>query len=111
MKILKFRKRLSQLILCGEKTVTWRLFDDKNLQKGEVVSFMVWETGKKFANVKILEVTETTFAKLKKEDFEGHEPFSSMDEVYDRFSLYYHRPIYPHTSVKILRFSLVKKFK
>ncbi len=29
MKTLKFRKKLSELILKKEKTTTWRIFDDK----------------------------------------------------------------------------------
>jgi len=31
MKTLKFREKLSKLILSGKKTTTWRLFDDKDL--------------------------------------------------------------------------------
>jgi hypothetical protein len=31
MKIVKFRDYLVPLVLSGEKTSTWRLFDDKNL--------------------------------------------------------------------------------
>lgn len=34
-KTLKFTPELSAKILSGEKTSTWRLFDDKNLQKGD----------------------------------------------------------------------------
>jgi hypothetical protein len=37
MKTLKFRKTLSELILKGEKTATWRLFDDKNLKEGDEI--------------------------------------------------------------------------
>lgn len=35
-KALKFTPELSAKILSGEKTSTWRLFDDKNLQKATI---------------------------------------------------------------------------
>lgn len=35
MKTLKFRDRLAQLVLSGEKYVTFRIFDDKDLQVGD----------------------------------------------------------------------------
>lgn len=107
MKVLKFREELSNLILSGEKATTWRLFDDKDLQKGDVVSFVVWESGKEFAHAKILAVNETTFGTLNKSDFEGHEHFSSPQEMYARFSLYYHRSVDASTKVKVLRFLLL----
>ena len=68
MKTLKFRKRLSKLILSGEKDTTWRLFDDKNLLIGDSVSFIIWETLEEFAEVEIISTKETIFAKLTDED-------------------------------------------
>jgi len=38
MKTVKFRPDLAQLIMDGKKTTTWRLFDDKDLQAGDVVN-------------------------------------------------------------------------
>jgi hypothetical protein len=35
MKKLKFRHHLVKEIVTGSKTVTWRLFDDKDLQVGD----------------------------------------------------------------------------
>lgn len=55
MKTLKLRESLSKLILQGKKNTTWRLFDDKNLSKGDVVSFLVWETKKEFAKARLLQ--------------------------------------------------------
>lgn len=110
MKILKFREELSKLILSGKKTTTWRLFDDKDLHRVEVVSFVVWESGKEFAHAELISVIETLLGKLTKEDFEGHEPFSSMNEAYDKFSLYYHCSVDENTPVKIIKFSVIRKF-
>lgn len=48
MKTIKFRPALAKLIIEGKKTTTWRLFDDKNLQVGDVVELVNWETKEVF---------------------------------------------------------------
>lgn len=108
MKTLKFRKVLSELILSGEKTNTWRLFDDKDLSEGDVVSFLVWETGEEFAKARLIEVIEKKFGELIEEDFEGHEKFNSEKEKYETYSLYYEQKVDENTSVKIIRFELIE---
>ena len=45
MKTLKFASHLVQKILSGEKTSTWRLFDDKDLQVGDGLIFVNKDTG------------------------------------------------------------------
>jgi hypothetical protein len=107
MKTLKFREVLSKLILNGEKTTTWRLFDDKNLSEGDIISFLVWETGKEFAKAKLIEVREKIFENLTGEDFEGHEKFNSEKEKYDAFSSYYKRDVYKNSPIKIIKFELI----
>ena len=104
MKTLKFRKELSELILTGEKNTTWRLFDDKNLSIGDVLSFLVWETLEEFAKVKITSVKETTFGELTDEDWNGHEKFSSNEEMYKTYSKYYNRQVASDSPVKIIKF-------
>ena len=106
MKTIKFREALSKLILAGKKNITWRLFDDKNLSAEEVVSFLIWETQKEFSKAKLINVKETTFGKLTAEDREGHENFSSNEEMYETYSKYYNRKVDENTSVKVIRFEL-----
>ena len=107
MKTLKFRKKLSELILKGEKTTTWRLFDDKNLSVGDMVSFVVWETGEEFAQAKIFFVKQSPLGILTDDDWDGHEKFSSDEEMYKTYENYYGRKIDENTLVKIIRFELV----
>lgn len=104
MKTLKFRKALSELILAGEKNTTWRLFDDKDLSVGDIISFLVWETLEEFARVKITSVKESTFGKLTDEDWDGHEKFSSNGEMYKTYSEYYGRQVSSDSPVKIIKF-------
>jgi hypothetical protein len=105
-KTLKFRKYLSELILRGEKDSTWRLFDDKDLREGDAVSFLIWETGEEFAKAIVLDVKETTFGKLTDEDWEGHEKFSSDEEMYATYTTYYGRQVTKDSPVKIIKFAL-----
>lgn len=107
MKTLKFREYLSKLIMLGEKNTTWRLFDDKDLSVGDIVSFSVWETKEEFAKVKIIDVRETSFGKLNDNDWQGHEKFSSDEEMYNTYSTYYNRPVDENSPVKIIKFELL----
>jgi hypothetical protein len=105
-KTLKFRKYLSELILRGEKDSTWRLFDDKDLCKGDTVSFLIWETGEEFAKAVLLDVKEKTFGELTADDWEGHEKFSSEEEMYATYTKYYVRQVTKDSPVKIIKFAL-----
>ncbi len=107
MKTLKFRKTLSELILQGKKSTTWRLFDDKNLSANDIVSFLVWETKKEFAKAKITKIKEIPFRELTEKDFEGHEKFLSDEEMYGTYSRYYNRLVDKNTLVKIIKFELI----
>lgn len=107
MKTLKFRKELSELILRNEKTTTWRIFDDKDIKKGDVMQFLVWETKEVFANAKIINVTEKKFKDLNEQDLDGHEKFASKEEMYTTYSIYYNKTVDENTLVKIIKFELI----
>ncbi len=107
MKTIKFRNHLAELVLKGEKNTTWRLFDDKNLQTGDVVDFINWDTGEKFAEAEILKVYEKTLSTLDDIDWEGHERFSSEEEMYKTYKEYYGDKVDKDTIVKIIRFKLL----
>lgn len=107
MKTLKFRRHLSELIKRGEKTSTWRLFDDKDLSMGDEVSFFIWETKEEFACAKLTDVKETTLGELTDDDWEGHERFSSDQEMYDTYYTYYNRKVDKNSPVKIIKFVLL----
>lgn len=107
MKSLKFRKYLSELILKGEKTTTWRIFDDKDIQVDDELSCLVWETKEEFAKAKVVFVREVPFKDLTQEDLEGHEKFSSDKEMYETYSKYYNQEVTENTIVKIIKFKLI----
>jgi uncharacterized protein YqfB (UPF0267 family) len=105
-KTIKFRDFLIPLVLSGEKNSTWRLFDDKDLQVGDEVDLINWNTKEKFADAFLTEVREKELGTLEAEDFEGHEKFESEEAMYESYKTYYGEGVTPHTSVKIIRFTL-----
>ena len=107
MKTLKFERRLVDLVLSGKKNTTWRVFDDKNLTKGDAVVFINAQTGKQFAKAKLTNVKETTFGKLTKNNTKGHKKYSSLDAMLKTFSSYYSELITKETSLKVIKFKLV----
>lgn len=108
MKTIKFRPALAQLILEGKKTTTWRLFDDKDLQAGDVVELMNWETKEVFGRAVITETDEKSIKDLNDKDWEGHERFVNDEEMYAKYREYYPgREIGPDTLVKILHFTKI----
>lgn len=107
-KKLKFKDELCSLILKGEKSTTWRIFDDKNISKGDRFIFINSDTGKEFTNAEITDVKETTFKYLNDDDFDGHEKFSSKEEMYKTYSKYYKTEVTEDTIVKIIKFKIEK---
>ena len=108
-KRIKFTAKLVPLIFSGDKTATWRLFDDKELSIGDVVDCLVAETGAYFATIELIDITEKPLGKLIDDDWSGHERFENDEAMYEAYRTYYpDRTIGPETLVKIVRFKLLE---
>ena len=105
MKTLKFAPNLVPLILSGEKTTTWRLFDDKDLKQGDTLLFLNKETGEEFGTAIITSLTTRTLSTLEEGDWAGHEKFASEEEMYASYKKYYGDKVGPNSEVKILTFA------
>jgi len=105
-KTLKFSPDLVPLILSGEKTLTWRLWDDKDLQVGDMVTFIRIPELTPFATAKITSAVEKPMGQLTEEDKRSHETFESDEEMYNTYTKYYGKPVGHNTLVKIIRFEL-----
>ncbi len=110
MKTLKFDHELAQLILQGQKTSTWRLFDDKDLSVDDQLKLIdkvnpddskTWQV---IGQAKVTEVIEKKLASLTSEDMKGHEPFNNQQEVLDEYRKYYGARVSLDDVVKIVRF-------
>lgn len=108
MKKLKFRQSLAREILADRKTVTWRLFDDKDLGIGDKIELIEWENKNKFAEAEVIGIKEKKLREIKEEDFDGHEKFASKEEMYETYKKYYGDKVTPDVTVKILKFRLIK---
>ena len=94
------------MILRGEKTCTWRLFDDKALKVGDTITFVNSETGKSFGTATITSLSTRTFSTLAEEDRSGHEGFASKREMYEAYRSYYpDENVGPGTQLKVLHFN------
>lgn len=111
MKTLKFRHYLAEEIISGRKTVTWRLFDDKDLKVGDKVELLYWETKEKFADAEIMNVREKKLGGIEEKDFEGHEKFEGKDEMLQTYRKYYGDKVDWNTIVKIIEFKLLRTRK
>lgn len=109
MKTLKFSKNLIPPILSGKKTITWRLFDDKNLQAGNKMIFLDSENKKPFAKALLIKVREKSFKKLTEKDKEEHEEFKNDEEMYKTYSEYYKTKVTPDALLKVIKFKILEK--
>ena len=106
MKTLKFKSHLVPLILSREKYVTWRLFDDKDLQPGDELGLINKDTMKKFGEATIVGIREKTLGSITDADFDGQEKFESAEKMYKTYRLLYGDRVTPETIVKIIQFKL-----
>ena len=81
MKLLHFSEPLPDIILEGSKDTTWRINDQKDISIDDILS-LCHNDGTEFARAKVLWVKETKFGLLTEDDKEGHEKFSSDEEMY-----------------------------
>ncbi|OGG41524.1 hypothetical protein A2837_03420 [Candidatus Kaiserbacteria bacterium RIFCSPHIGHO2_01_FULL_46_22] len=107
MKTIKFTPPLVSKVLDGSKTATWRLFDDKDLQIGDSVALVNKDTSETFANAEIINVKEKPLGEIAKKDFDGHETFSSRNEMLATYRSYYGDKVNWNTIVKMIHFKLL----
>jgi ribonuclease HI len=110
MKTLKFDHELAKLILAGEKTSTWRLYDDKDLSVNDDIKIVdkvdpedskTWQV---IGQGKVVEIIEKKLGDVTDEDMKGHEAFSSRDQMLSTYKDYYGERVTFDTPVKIVFF-------
>ena len=111
MKTFKFRNHLVKDIQEGRKTVTWRLFDDKNLSVGDRLELLNSESGEKFAEAEITQVREKKLTQIKEADFEGHEKYSSSEVMLQHYQEYYGHKVTMDTLIKMIDFKVLRFLK
>lgn len=108
MKTLKFKSHLVEQILDGSKTVTWRLFDDKDLKKGDIFRVINSDTGEDAGKALIEEVKVKPLGQVNGTDFNGHEKYKNQADMFEHYKKYYGDKMDLGTMVKMVKFKLLK---
>ena len=111
MKTLKLEHELAQQVLSGQKTSTWRLFDDKNFSVNDTVAIIdkadpndaaSWQV---IGEAVISKIVQKRLRDVSDEDYDGHERYDSLEHMLNVFRGYYtYQNVEPDTPVKILYF-------
>jgi len=108
MKSLKFKSNLAEQILNGNKTVTWRLFDDKNLQIDDELDFINFETGEHFAMAVVTETKEKKLGEIIDADYEySHYEKETQTEMLKHYKEIYGDKVDLDTIMKMIKFRLL----
>jgi ribonuclease HI len=111
VKTLKFNHKDAALVLKGEKTSTWRLYDDKDLSVDDEIKFIdkvepdISKSWQVIGKASVTEIREKRLKNVTKEDMEGHVEFSSNEEMLDYYKNIYGERVTLDTPVKIVFFS------
>ena len=107
IKHIRFSDHLIKLVLSGSKDTTWRRYDDKwKITVGDQLS-LCDKNQKEFAKANVIWVKYTTFGKLTKEDKEGHENFSSNEDMCQTYSKYFNIVIGLKSKLKVIKYKLL----
>lgn len=106
MKTLKFAPELVELIKNGSKTVTWRLFDDKDIQVNDELTFIKRPELIPFATALVTDVSTKPLKDISPQDMLGHEYTGSTSEMYQKYTEYYKQQVTPETEVKVIRYKI-----
>jgi len=110
MKSIKLEHSLANLIRSGQKTTTWRLFDDKDLSVDDRVALIDKvdannkDTWVAFGEALLTEVDEKYLGDVGKDDYDGHETYSSQAEMLKTYQGYYGQSVSYRTPVKVIHF-------
>jgi ribonuclease HI len=106
-KTLKFSAGQANEIIAGQQTKTWRLFDDKQLDVGDRLQLINGVDGQVFGYAVIKRITVKYLSDLNADDMQGHEYFSSTNEVLTEFRRYYGPGVEAKDVVKVIDFDFL----
>lgn len=112
MKTIKLDHQLAELVRKGEKTATWRIYDDKNLSVNDEIELVDKvekddpSTWKIFANAVIDTIIEKRLGAITDDDYDGHERFESREAMIQTYQKYYGPEVNENTPVKIVHFTV-----
>jgi len=111
MKKLKLDHKVSELVIKGTVTSTWRLFDDKDLavdDKVLLIDKVNPDDSESWRNIGVATVDKVTQKRLEDVtglDLEGHEGYASREAMLSTYQKYYGPEVSWQTPVKIVHFT------
>lgn len=113
---VNFSPKLVPMVLSRKKFLTWRINDEKDIQVGD--ELVLWMKGRdnngvqvedsaEFGRGEVIEVWEKAFKDFTSKEKDGHEKFSSNEEMVEQYRKYYGPNVSKDTIVKIIRFKLI----
>jgi hypothetical protein len=110
-KQLRFDSKYIPVILSGEKTSTWVVFDDQNLVEGDLVDCINNDDQQTFANGKIEKITTKEFLvaleiEKKNSYLQEGETYTAADVMYTLYKKQYGDKFDSKTPIKIIDFIL-----
>ncbi len=115
MKSLKLDHELAKLVLAGQKTATWRIYDDKDISvddKVELLDKVDPDDPKTWMYIGVAtvdHVSEKRLGDISHEDFAGHEHYQSTSQLIDTYRGYYGDSVDEKTPVKMIHFTFAKQ--
>lgn len=115
MKTLKLDHSLAEMVRNGDKTSTWRLYDDKDIMVNDQIELLdkvdpanpsTWVA---VGTATVDRITEKRLGDVTKDDFEGHGAFASREDMLTAYQGYYGAQVTFETPVKMIHFTLNKK--
>ena len=103
---LTFEAYLAELVARLAKFTTWRVANEQDFQPGDSLWLQVRQGDEKrvFGSAEIVEVRDATFGTLNPEDFVGHEPFASHEELVQTYKRYYGAEVNDETPITVIQF-------
>lgn len=110
MKTLKFDHNFAQEIASGNKTSTWRLYDDKDLSVNDYIKIIdkvdpnnsdSWQV---IGEASVYEVVEKKLVSVTPKDMSGHEVFNSLEEMLETYRGRYGNRVSLDDAVKMIYF-------
>lgn len=112
MKTLKLEHKLADMVRAGTQTSTWHLYDDKDIKVNDRVELIdkveadspdTWQS----VGIALIDiVVEKRLGELSEDDFVGHEPFVSREEMLSTYQGYYGPQVTFDTPIKMIHFTL-----
>jgi hypothetical protein len=100
---LKFDDKFRERLKSGEKTATFRIGLDSEIEEGKEM-WVCDSDGNRIMKSRVLEITGMTITEAVRQEIDGHKSYESPDELVEVMESYYpEEDIHRHTPIDVVR--------